>query len=314
MNQKNARERRPPRDWTGEYEVSQELAAELIAAQFPQLAPVRCQPLGTGWDNVALRVNGRFVFRFPRRTLGATLLEAELRVMPAIAPRLPLTVSCPIYKGTPSERFAWPFAGYEFIPGRTACSARLTSQQRRELAVPLSRFLRALHSVPFDFARAHGAVPDPLGRFDMSFRVGQARQRLGYIADHNLFNRVPALLAVIDSAPPDYVTRFDVLVHGDLYSRHLIIDDDGRAAGIIDWGDVHLGNPAADLMVAWTLLAPDARQVFLSQYGGVDELTWRMSRFRAVNHAACVVHYAHRTNAADLLHEGLLALEHLMHV
>jgi hypothetical protein len=50
------------------------------------------------------------------------------------------------------------------------------------------------------------------------------------------------------------------LVHGCLYSRHVIVepsdaesDEDARLAGIIDWGDVHAGDPSGDLACAWSL-------------------------------------------------------------
>ena len=51
--------------------------------------------MGAGWDNTAYLVNGEWVFRFPRRTIAVPLLEAEGRVLPKLAPRLPLSDSAP---------------------------------------------------------------------------------------------------------------------------------------------------------------------------------------------------------------------------
>ena len=38
-----------------------------------------------------------------------------------------------------------------------------------------------------------------------------------------------------------------VLVHGDFYSRHVLVDETGGMAGVIDFGDLHVGHPAVDL-------------------------------------------------------------------
>src|SRR5437016_2620930 len=101
--------------WAAEFEVSPQLGARLIEDQFPELRPVRADLLGVGWDNLALRVNEKYVFRFPRRELGARCLEAEVRVMPGIAPLLPLAVPDHRFLGVPTPEFQWPFAGYKMI-------------------------------------------------------------------------------------------------------------------------------------------------------------------------------------------------------
>jgi aminoglycoside phosphotransferase (APT) family kinase protein len=297
--------------WTAEFEVSPALAEQLIAAQFPELRPVRAEPFGLGWDNVALRINEKYVFRFPRRALGARCLEAEVRVMPAIAPMLPLATPDHRFVGRPTPEFQWPFVGYEMIRGQSVCHAKLSQQQREDLAEPLARFLKALHHIPADSAKRPGVTTDPLGRFDMPRRIAQSKERLSYIAAHGLVENVDALVAIVDSAPRDYKPRHDVLVHGDLYARHLLVDERGKLSGVIDWGDIHLGDPATDLAVALTVLPPSARSNFQSFYGTIDQLTWTMATFRAVNHTSAVLYYAHETRDDELLREMQLAMHHI---
>jgi aminoglycoside phosphotransferase (APT) family kinase protein len=109
----------------------------------------------------------------------------------------------------------------------------------------------------------------------------------------------------VEATPLDYIAHNDTLVHGDLYSRHLILDDDSKLTGIIDWGDVHIGDRATDLMIAFTILPPNARRAFFEIYGEVHPLTLELARFRAVNHGLNVVHYAHQVNDVDLLRETI---------
>src|SRR6266480_4010423 len=162
-----------PPQWSAELDVSPEMGAMMLADQFPQLAPVRCALLGIGWDNVALLVNDAYVFRFPRRQLGADLNETEFKLMPAIAPLIPLPVSAATFVGAPTAKFKWSFGGYRLIRGQTACRANLSEAQRIDLAKPLAKFLRTLHGIDVNFAREHGAGPDPLGRFDFPRRIDQ---------------------------------------------------------------------------------------------------------------------------------------------
>jgi aminoglycoside phosphotransferase (APT) family kinase protein len=297
--------------WSAECVVSADLARELIAAQFPHLAPVRVELLGAGWDNTAFRVNGGFVFRFPRRQIAVPLLESEARLLPAIAARLPLPVPVPDLVGRPTDSYPWPFAGYALIPGRTACAAALDEGQRSACAGPLGRFLAALHAVSAEEAVRRGAGPDPLGRFSLARRVPWARTALEQLARSEVLADIRPLTDLLDAAPASYDPRADTLVHGDLYVRHLLVDTDNRLAGVIDWGDIHLGDRASDLMIVHSFLPPSAHSAFREAYGAVEEITWRMARLRALWHTAAVLIYGHETGDADLVREGRLAMRYL---
>jgi aminoglycoside phosphotransferase (APT) family kinase protein len=294
--------------WSAEFAVSDALARSLIEAQFPQLAPVNMESFGAGWDNSAFRVNGMYVFRFPRRQVAVPWLEVESRVLPVLAGRLSLPVPNPTFVGRPTDAYPWPFAGYPLLPGRTACAAALDDNQRAAAAGPLARFLAALHAVP---AAGCGAGPDMLARLDLARRLPQARERLevaargGLVADSRPFTRI------LDTAPGSYTPRADTLVHGDLYVRHLLVDADNQLAGVIDWGDVHLGDPAADLIIAHSFLPPAAQDAFRRAYGPIDDISWRVARLRALWHTIAVLLYGADTGDNDLRREAELSLRYL---
>jgi aminoglycoside phosphotransferase (APT) family kinase protein len=149
-----------------------------------------------------------------------------------------------------------------------------------------------------------------VGKFEIARRKAQAREKLDYLQQHRLSDCITRAREIIEAAPDDYRARTDTLVHGDLYCRHLIVNKSAMLAGVIYWGDVHAGDPASDLMVAWTMLPAGARDEFFSSYGEIAELTGRTSRFRAVNHSSAVAEYAHRIDDPDLLRESLIALAH----
>jgi aminoglycoside phosphotransferase (APT) family kinase protein len=297
--------------WTAEREVSPALAQALIETQFGDLKPAVVECLGVGWDNTAFLVNGVYVFRFPRRQIAVDLIETESRLLPLVARHVPLPVPVPVFAGQPDERFPWPFAGYRMLPGRTACSAGLNEQQRIEAAEPIARFLAALHAIPPEEAARRGVGPDTLDRLSITKRSGKTRQCLEQLVNLGLVTDCRPWLSLLDVPADANALRTPALLHGDLYVRHLLVDAAGRLAGVIDWGDLHLGHPAVDLSIAHGFLPPCAQDVFRRSYGPIDADTWALARFRALDHTVRTLVFAHAIGDRDLVREGLLALRHL---
>jgi len=230
------------------------------------------------------------------------LLEIEARALPLLAPHLPLPVPAPSYVAAAvegaAEGYPYPFAGSPRIPGVTADRARWASEEERAAcAVPLARFLSALHAVPVDDATRAWAPGDDIGRADLPNRARMAGEKLANVPDAHLqatgIER-GAVLGTLDSlsrtAAHPNPTRW---VHGDLYPRHVLVDEETRLpCGVIDWGDVHLGDPALDLSVAFTLLPAGARAAFRDAYGPLpDPAAWDRARFRALFYGAALTEY-----------------------
>ena len=246
--------------------MGEELARRLIREQFPALAG-SLRLLGEGWDNTVWLVDERWVFRFPRRTMVIRGLEIEIEVLPRIAPLLPLPVPVPTHVGQPSEAFQWPFYGAPFLPGRELADARLDERARAGLGRPLGEFLRALHSLELD-----AALPvDPVRRADMSFRVPKTRERFAELERLGLWSAPDAAHAVVDAAADLGPPEPTAVVHGDLHIRHLLVDDHGGAAAVIDWIDLSRNDPGVDFALYWCALPPEGRGAFVDAYGLMTE-------------------------------------------
>jgi aminoglycoside phosphotransferase (APT) family kinase protein len=294
--------------WDPDFEISSAQAAQLIEQQFPQLAPARLELLGIGWDNLAFLVNARFVFRFPRREIAAPLIEREARVLPRLAPHLPLRIPVPEFFAAPSRDYAHAFAGYTLIPGQTACRCEWSEHERAEQAATLANFLRLLHHIPIDVETLNWAPRDEFARTDLEARAAKLKERLASNAAMLRADELCALLELVDelAATTPSATRL-CWVHGDFYARHLICENK-RIAGVIDWGDVHLGDPALDLSIAFSFLPPSARNSFREIYGESDEATWQRARFRALHYAAALTEYGAAIGDAAIKAAGEYAL------
>jgi aminoglycoside phosphotransferase (APT) family kinase protein len=300
-------------EWTPDLVVDEDRARALIRARFSEIRADRVERLGQGWDNAAYLVDGTTVFRFPQRAIVAPLIETEIVMLPALAPLLPLAIPVPRWIGVPDGSYPWHFAGYELLHGTPLDIANPDDAARSALARPLARFLRALHAI--DPARyvAAGLPRDLIGRLDAVKRNPIAAGRLDTLVDAAAITRADAsaLNAMLERDAPREVPERLVVVHGDLYARHLLLDDANGLVAVIDWGDVHHGDPAADLMIAHEILRQREHDDFIAEYGAISETTWRRARWRGLYHAILVADYGLAVGDQPLARSGLAAIRRI---
>ncbi len=288
--------------WRPEREVTVDEATAAVRAL--GLAGDDVRVVAAGWDNTVVAVDGSWLFRFPRRAMALPGVEREAEHLPRLAPLLPLPVPVPEHRGTHGEP-PWPFWGARALPG-----TELAVSPHADLdavATTLGGFVRALHDVPVD-----ASLPvDPMRRADAPERAARTRTMLDDLVAAGLWSADPdleALLERADAAPPapDAVVKSPLVTsHGDLYARHVLVGADGRASGVIDWGDVCAAHPAVDLAFVFSALPPEHRASFWAEYGVVDADTVLRARTMAAFSAAAVASYARDTRLDALLTSSL---------
>ena len=296
-------------EWDAEIEVDPDRARGLIGAQFPELANAPIREIGTGWDNVVYLVADEWAFRFPQRQIAVPGVQREIETLGRLAPHLPLPIPVPRFIGAASDDYPWPWFGARHLPGVELAASGLADEDRVGLGVSIGAFLRALHA-PGLAARVGAGLPvDPMRRADMGARIPHARRRLDAVIANGLWRptgAVERLLVEATGLPPPSRT---LVLHGDLHVRHVIVDGSGAATGIIDWGDVSLGDPSADLSIAYGSFAADARAALFEADGPIDRLTELRARVMAVFLAAALLGYAHDVGNQALRDEALRALD-----
>jgi aminoglycoside 2''-phosphotransferase len=239
---------------------------DVLRAGFPTLQVDRCTLLGEGWDSVAVLVNGHLVFRFAKRSDAAVRQAREAALLTLLLNRLPLPV--PRYLFAWSDP-AWPglrVVGYQVLRGQPLAAADALrpapaprvrradrsrphhATRRGRQAAELGAFLRALHAVPLEDARQHGA----LGGNASSRREAYRDFYAVVCADMLPLFTVPEQAAIrafwTRYLEDDTCFAFTAtLVHRDLIVEHVLHDPStGQVTGVIDWGDAGIDDPAVD--------------------------------------------------------------------
>lgn len=302
-------------EWSPERSIDLGQAARAIAAQFPALAGLPVRAFGSGWDNLVLAVGDDWVFRFIHREVALPGAARELAVLTALADRFAVPIPHPEHVGTVAPGLDWPFWGTRRLPGQEIARSGLADDDRAPTARALGLFLRGLHSPALadevSAAVSARGVPlpvDPMRRADSRHVLGRARDRLARLEDDGV--ALPPLL-------PDLRDRAEaldppagavVLVHGDLHVRHVLVDDDAAVTGVIDWGDTALGDPAVDLMIAFSAFSGPAREAFFDAYGPIPPERETRARMLAVHVCATLAEYARDERMHDVAAEAVRGL------
>lgn len=145
-----------------------------------------------------------------------------------------------------------------------------------QAAINLAQFLIALQQID-----TTGAPPTrrgaPLINQDNATR--NAIESLHGIVDTEAVTAVweKYLHASVWNKPP-------VWIHGDLLPVNLLVKH-GRLSAVIDFGFLGIGDPACDLIPAWSVFSSNSRSIFRTTLA-VDDATWMRGRGWAVIHCA----------------------------
>ncbi|MFH8616668.1 aminoglycoside phosphotransferase family protein [Streptomyces sp. NPDC017979] len=253
------------------------LARRLVDTQFPQWAELpltRFDPAGS--DHVIYRLGDELSVRLPRHDGAIDQAAKESRWLPALAPHLPLAVPVLLGVGEPDFGYPWRWAVSRWLPGEVATVDALA--ESTPAAVQLARFLTALQNAPGADASDAPVNGGSLAERDRATRaaIAQVSQRAQVSQVDGGFDAA-AMTALWDAAldAPAW-DRPSVWFHGDFHTGNLLTVD-GRLSAVIDFGELGTGDPARDLIIAFTLMSATSRTAFRTALG-VDDATWTRGR------------------------------------
>jgi aminoglycoside 2''-phosphotransferase len=172
------------------------------------------QFLGSGWATDVYLVDGRYAVRFPRNAELASYLDQDVAVLQLVASELRNSFAVP---SVLYRGKAGPHFPYDFLVCEFVNGISADDPKAPhpdELTCDIGEALTRIHSVPVALARQAG-LTEPLW---------------------DDYKGTPSFL------------------HLDFRGNNILVDaNSGRLAGVIDWGNAAVGDPALDFMwlVVW---------------------------------------------------------------
>jgi aminoglycoside phosphotransferase (APT) family kinase protein len=243
--------------------------------------------IDSGWDSRAWIVDDRWLDREPRRAEVADRLRAEARLMTWLAPQLPVPVPEPtIVRDDPLR------VRHRLLVGEPLEDGSPT------IGTALGAFLRTLHALSPTDAERHGALDAETASDVLSGAIDRMRREVLPLLDDGAATQGARLLDTAAAPPPSLA-----LAHADLGPEHILVAD-GAVAGVIDWTDARVTDPAIDL--AWLLNgAPAAVADAIAEAYSADESIRRRALAWHQLGPWHEVLYGFDTGEDDYIHSGL---------
>jgi aminoglycoside phosphotransferase (APT) family kinase protein len=268
----------------GEVDIDVKLVRRLLVTQFPELCDYPLEEVhSTGTVNAMYRLGGDLCVRLPRVERWAADLMKELEWLPRLAPHVSLAVPEPLHEGQAGSGYPYTWAIYSWIAGNTYEPGGAIDD--RDAAADVAQFVLELRAVD-----PSGGPPS--GRLPLRQLEAITRRAI------NSLTGVADIAAVTDAwerslRAPVWDGR-PVWRHCDLLPPNVLVEK-GRLRAVIDFGGVGVGDPALDVIPAWTMFSQPGRLAFRAILD-VDDGTWARARGFALHQALLIIPYYAETN------------------
>ena len=269
----------------------------VITEAFPDLAAGVFTPQTRGWDSVAIDVDDRLIFKFPRHEAARGRLVCEAALLGIIHPAVTLsTPNMTLHDGPPL------FSRHDKLRGdylEPALYAELDDATRDRLAEDLALFYAQIHALPGASLEAAGAVaiqpwldPDDILR------------RAWPILTEPLRDYAERIIAAWRALPPDPHGRTYGFFDG--HGWNMAFDRETRRLnGVYDFGDSGFG-PLQQEFIYSNMISPDLTARIIDRYETITGRSLDRGRIAALFEVLRLSELA--SNAEDA-HWGPISLE-----
>ncbi|HCR4041872.1 TPA: macrolide 2'-phosphotransferase [Morganella morganii] len=223
------------------------------------------------------------------RIVIATVDDGRRWVLAMLKNRLPFAV--PDWRVANAELVAYPMledsTAMVIQPG-SSTPDWVVPQDSEVFAESFATALAALHAVPISAAVDAGMLIRTPTQARQKVADDVDRVRREFVVNDKRLHRWQRWLDD-DSSWPD----FSVVVHGDLYVGHVLIDNTERVSGMIDWSEARVDDPAIDMAAHLMVFGEEGLAKLLLTYEAAGGRVWpRLAHHIAERLAFGAVTYA----------------------
>ncbi|WP_029451537.1 aminoglycoside phosphotransferase family protein [Carnobacterium maltaromaticum] len=251
-------------------DITVDLVKKLIFEQFPQWSHLEIKPVkNSGHDNRTFHLGDDLTIRLPSGKEYEPQIQKEAKWLPVLAQHLSLPITAPVAKGKPTPEYPLAWSINRWLVGETVTHTNVDLQK---FAIELARFLKELEAINAENGPQSGAHNfyrgGDLAVYTAEFEQALTQLPAGPQRNHYQDIWTTALATKWEKKP--------VWVHGDIAVGNLLVND-GHLSGVIDFGILGTGDPACDLVIAWTFFDSKSRKAFKEEMG-LDDTTWQRGK------------------------------------
>ena len=228
---------------------------KIIAETFPDKEIKRTEHILTGWTNIVIEVttdDGAYFFRFPRNPFWSKMIVKDATVCNFVDGKTSFY--------TPQMKLCYdkkhrPFSVHKKIEGYTLGDRiyHLSHTALTSAAYDVAKFIKELSSI--NLKDAPNKVKYPLSDFLHELDYEHYENHID--DDHKFIKE----------------TELKNLVHGDLNLGNILLDENDKVIGVIDFCFAGTGNPNMDVARMVSRPVPEEfEKVFLAQFADMDEV------------------------------------------
>lgn len=272
--------------------INESMVQELLDTQCSSWKnlPLTAIP-STGTEHVLFRLGTDYIIRFPRVewSTGSVnkTIEKEFKWVPQLSKLLNVPVAEPIFKGNPDENYPWSWIIAKWNDGHIPDFEK--ANEYNQLAKDLAYFLNDLHKIN---------LPNgPLSRRGLPLLELDIQTRKAIIELESEIDTQAVTKLWIQLINVPKWKQSPVWVHGDFLPGNVLVKNN-RLNAVIDFSDLGIGDPACDLIIAWSLFNTTSRQIFRNYLENIDNNTWERGKGWALSIALIMLPYYKYSNPA----------------
>jgi aminoglycoside phosphotransferase (APT) family kinase protein len=268
-----------------EVDIDEKLIRVLLSRQFNEWARLPVKRVSSdGTDNIIYKLGEDKCLRIPRIPKVNEQLIEKQNCLNFLAPHLPIEIPSILKIGTPEDCYPGHFTVYRWHDGLNLNDS--INIDLHQLAIDLARFINCLCKI--------NSTNGPDSRRGCPL----------YLIDDPTREAISSLEGIIDTKKAVKVwdiclkaslwNKAPVWIHSDLLPGNILIKE-GRISAVIDFDMLGIGDPACDLLPAWSIFNKETRKKFRDSLE-IDHSTWVRGRGWALSIGLIILPYYLHTN------------------
>lgn len=246
--------------------INIETVTKLLSSQFPDFSDLQVRDVNfSGHDNYTFRLGNDFSIRMPKDKKYEKSIINESIYLQKIQSSLSFEIPYHMKLGKPSEYYDLHWSINKWVDGEGLNQLKKESLNLKEIAKDLAKFLNELHKVDIE----NGITPskDNFHRGgDLAVYNDEMINALSKIEDKNYRRKVEKVW--IDALNTD-TSKKQTWIHGDFAVGNILLNNN-KVSGIIDFGQMAVGDFSCDLVIAWNFFDEQSCKIFFS---GIKNIT-----------------------------------------